>query len=636
MSFAKKRLLTAMFACTALMVAGCSDDDGTPDTPPPPPAPAPPAPTTTLTGVVLDGTLQGARVCFDANDNRVCDSDEPSATTNPQGGYTLTVPEATAASHALLAEAIAGTTVDADTGVVSRTFTLAAPAGQPAVISPFTTLLQSEVDSGRAPNLAQAEETLLDFVVGVAGDVGGLTPYSSYVPVDTDTAAQATRRARMYGLAQLLTRGFAETRASSGLNGQAAMGAVGLVATGSLQQVLSQVSGKLSPADLDQLSAALKDSLVPTAAQLSAVSAAAAKTAAAPIEGAWVRTLTNGGAAVKALYVFAGDGSFVYQVIDSGVPAATSTVFDNGLAYRYGRYTLDGGTLTTRLIEAATATGPVDGALGDVTISGDTLTAAGGVTMTRVTSSSKPLVGGWVRPNGNNQPEYLVMFDDGSYVHSSFYYQNDPQTGSASFFETAKSAGVRKGLYAVSDSDGTVVNYGDTSVAFNGNLAIPSSPGVAVIQPDGSLSMTGLRLVKLGTPAGAKAVTGLSEATRSRLWSGRYFSRTVSIGGANRLQYVYVRGPGDVLTFLQAPVGSNATVACGSNPALQGTPAPDFTSVTPDDGKLKQFVVGTGTAASAGYAQRRFNIGQPGAGNFVTYTPITRPTNTTARCAVPV
>jgi hypothetical protein len=504
------------------------------------------------------------------------------------------------------------------------------------MISPYTTLLQSEVDSGRAPNLGQAQENILNNLVGVAGDVGGLTLYSSYLPDAADAAALATKRAKMYGLAQLLTQGFAKTQADSQLTGKALIAAYGQAATGSLQQVLSQVAGKLSTADAGTLFAALQDSLVPTAAHLANVATAQAKTAAAPIEGAWVRSSTVAGVTVKELYLFAGDGTFVHQTIEPGVPSATSTAFDNGFGYRYGRYGLAGGTLTTSLIEASEATGPGNGTLTDVTITGDTLTAAGGITLARVSSATKPLVGAWMRPNGSSEPEFLVTFDDGSYLHSTFYYQNDPQTGSATFFETAKSAGVRKGAYEIDATNASIVNFGATTVLFNGNLAIPSNPGVAHIQPDGSLSLTGLRLVKLGSADGAKAVSGFSEATRSRLWAGRYFSRTVSIGGSNRLQYAYVRGPNDVLTFLQAPAGSDVTVACGSNPAVQGTPLPDFTSVTPADGKLKQFVVGTGTAASAGYAQRRFNIGQPGVGNYVTYTPIARPSNATARCAVPV
>lgn len=635
MSYKHSYTLTALAASAMLLLQACGSSDDAP--PPPPPPPPPPAPTTSLSGVVLDGALQSAKVCLDLNDNRACDANEPSATTNTAGAYTLTVEQSVANSRVLVAEATAGTTIDADYGVVDKSFVLVAPAGKPEVISPVTTLVQSEIDGGRADNVRQAEEAVLERMVGTAGDVGGLTPYSSYLPVTEDSTAQATKRAKMYGLSQLLTRGFAATRAAnSTLTGKAAIGALGVVATGSLQQVLSQVPGKLTAADRDTLFTALTDSLVPTAGHLAAVAKAAAATAAQPIEGAWIRSFDNGGVTARALYLFAGDGTFVYQVFDPGVPSTTSTVFDNGMGYRYGRYTLSGGTLTTTLIEASAATGPSEGALANVTISGNTLTAAGGITMSRVTSTTNALVGGWVRPNGNDAPEYLVMLPDGNYVHGAYYYANDPQTGTATFFETAKSAGVRIGSYAVSTADASVVNFGATTVVFDGNLAIPSNPGVASIQPDGSLSMTGLRVVKLGTAAGAKAVTGFSEATRSRLWSGRFFSRNVTVAGATRLQYVYVRGPNDVLTFLQAPTGSDATVACGSNPAVQGTPLPDFTSVSPADGKLKQFVVGTGTAASAGYAQRRFNIGQPGTGNFVTYTPIAKPTNATARCAWPI
>ncbi len=648
----RSRLLSAAaVAASLLFLHGCGGgDDGVLPAPPAPP-PAPPA-TTTLSGVVLaGGGLQSAKVCLDLNDNRVCDAAEPSGTSTASGSFTLTALQSDAPSHALLAEASA-TAGDATTGVVTGPFTLVAPAGHGAVISPLTTLQQSEVDSGRAPNQTQAEEHILSFLVGIAGDVGGLSLSSDYRPsADDTTAALATKRLRMQGLAQLLIEGFVKTRSDRALTGKAMVSAYGLAAVGSLQQVTSQLSvltvtsttvngvtsltstGPLTVDQRNSLFSAAQSSLVPSAASLAATAAAASKTAAAAIEGAWLKTTGSGATAVKELYLFAGDGSFVHQVIETGA-ATTEMVFDQGFGYRLGRYTLTGTTLTTSLLAVSNASGP-SGTLNGVTIAGNTLTADGGITLTRVTSSTNPLVGGWVRPDGSSEPEFLVMFDDGSYAHSTFYYQNDPQTGNATFFETAKSAGLRKGAYTVDATNTNLVNFGATTVVFNGTLAIPSNPGVAVLQPDSSLSLTGLRLLKLGTVAGAKAVTGFTEAAVSRLWSGRYFSRTVSVAGVNRTQYVYVRGANDVLTFLQAPTGSDVTVACGSTAATQ-VATPDFTSVTPADGKLKQFVVGTSTAASAGYAQRRLNVGQPGTGNFVTYMPITRPSNTTARCAVPI
>ena len=618
-------LIASGLALATLHGCGGGDDD---------PAPAPvvtPTGTASISGVALDGLLAAATVCLDLNDNRDCDAAEPTTTTATDGSFKLTaLLDADIAAHPVLVKAVAGTTMDGDT-VVPASYLLAAPAGLGATVSPYTTLVQSELDSGRATTRVQAEENIITNLVGTAGDVGGLTLYSNYIgDTSVGTAAQ---RAKMTGLGQLLTVAFAKTAATSGLTGKAGVGALGQAATGSLQQVLSQVAGVLTPTDRDTLFAALKDSLVPTAETLASVATAQAKTAAAPIEGAWVRSLVVGGATVKELWLFAGDGTFVHQTIAPAVAPVSgnsaTTAFDNGFGYRYGRYTLAGGTLTTTLIEASEAAGPAAGALTNVTISGDTLTAAGGITLARVTGTDA-LVGGWLRPNGSSEPEYLVMFDDGTYVHSTFYYQNDPQTNVATFFETAKSAGLRKGVYTRDTTNTSVVNFGATTVLFNGALAIPSDPGVAHVQPDGSLSMTGLRLVKLGTVDGAKAISGFSEATRSRLWSGRFFSRTVSIGGVNRLQYVYVRGPADVLTFLQPTVAT--TAACTSNPG--GTPVPDFTSVDPTDGKLKQFVVGTSTSAATLYGQRRLNIGQPGA--MVSYTPIAKPSATTARCVLPI
>ncbi len=631
MTFTLKPLALAVAGLTALTLYGCGGDDDTPVTPPP--VDPPPAATSFISGIAIDGVLAAATVCLDLNDNRDCDAAEPSTTTGTDGSFKLTgLTDADIAAHPVLAKAIAGTTTDA-TLPVTASYTLAAPAGMGAVVSPYTTLVQSEIDGGRAPNRAQAEENILSNLVGTAGDVGGLTLYSNYA--SDATVGTDAKRGKMSGLAQLLTAGFAKTAATSGLTGKAGFGALGQAATGSLQQVLSQVAGPLAAADRDTLFNALQESLVPTAANLANVSAAQAKTAAQPIEGAWVKTTTTGGIAVKELFLFAGDGTFVHQIIDTGVTpvAATpaTTAFDNGFGYKYGRYTLAGGTLTTTLIEASEDAGPGAAPLTNVSISGNTLTAAGGVSFTRVGGGANALAGGWLRPNGSSEPEYLVMFDDGTYVHSTFYYQNDPQTGAATFFETAKSAGLRKGAYALDAANSSVVNFGDTTVLFNGALAIPSNPGVAHIQPDGSLSMTGLRLVKLGTVDGAKAISGFSEATRSRLWSGRFFSRTVSVAGANRLQYVYVRGPKDVLTFLQ-PTATGGTALCTDNPG--GTPLPDFTTVEPTDGKLKQFVVGTSTAAATGYGQRRLNIGTPGA--FVTYTPIAKPTTATARCTFPI
>lgn len=43
-----------------------------------------------ISGVVLDGYIEGAKVCLDVNANLQCDVDEPSADTDKDGRYSLT------------------------------------------------------------------------------------------------------------------------------------------------------------------------------------------------------------------------------------------------------------------------------------------------------------------------------------------------------------------------------------------------------------------------------------------------------------------------------------------------------------------------------------------------------------------
>jgi hypothetical protein len=633
------RLALALVATSSVILAGCGGGDsgglistnnpgtgggggggGTP----------PGVSTVAVSGIVADGLLQNAKVCLDVNNNRICDTNEPSAMTNASGAYTIN--SAAGTNFPVLAMITAGVTIDSDYGAVGESYMLMAPAGKPEFVSPYTTLVQSEIDSGRSQNLREAESTVLAGMVGTAGQVGGLSLYSNYT--DASAGALTTAQLKMYGTAQLLAKSFAATQTLVGANsGLQLSAALGQAAGSSMKHLLTQVSGTLTMANRDTLFASVKDSLVPTTATLASIAKAKAKTAAEPIEGAWIRTTGN----QKEVFLFAGDGTFVHQTVATAI--TSTTTFDNGFGARYGRYTFEGGVLKTSLIEASGQSGPDNGSISGVTISGNTL-SGGGLNLTRLTSATNPLVGGWITPNGSDKPQFLLFLDDTTYVHSTFYGEDDFQTGSASFFETARSAGMQRGAYSQTTTVSNITQISFSTIAtaqiattgspvsidFNGNLSIPGDPGVAVLQSDGAVSMEGARFVKLGTALGAKAISGLSETTRSRLWSGRYFSR--SLGGSPALnQYIYVRGPSDVITFNQMPSGSDVTVAC--------TPVTGpFTSVDPADGVLKQFVIGTGTAASAGYAQRRLNVGTPG--SFLVYTPITRPPNATARCALPL
>jgi hypothetical protein len=105
------------------------------------------APSTTAQSVrVIDGAIQGALVCLDANANGQCDADETQGSTGADGSVTLKVPEADAGRFPVLA--LIGTdAVDADNGPVTTAYSLRAPADQPGIVSPLTTLVVAQAEA---------------------------------------------------------------------------------------------------------------------------------------------------------------------------------------------------------------------------------------------------------------------------------------------------------------------------------------------------------------------------------------------------------------------------------------------------------------------------------------------------------
>ena len=143
---------TALLVATAsavVLLAACSDN--------------PEEPTVAVAGLVADGPLQGATVCYDLNNNDACDTGEPSATTGADGRYRFDVPEAAAGRHAVVAQ-VPPTAIDQDTAAaVGAAFTLRTVAtgttgAQDVFISPVTTLVADIArDTGRTPAEAAAQ-----------------------------------------------------------------------------------------------------------------------------------------------------------------------------------------------------------------------------------------------------------------------------------------------------------------------------------------------------------------------------------------------------------------------------------------------------------------------------------------------
>ncbi len=126
----------------------------------------------TLSGTLIDGPIQGARVFLDLNGNLEHDSNEPiSAETDAAGAFSLKTGELTSSqvTNAMLVSKIPSSARDADDGGLTiaeagkQPFTLVSPANafmevvagktdirKPAVVSPLTTLVAGEMlDNGR-------------------------------------------------------------------------------------------------------------------------------------------------------------------------------------------------------------------------------------------------------------------------------------------------------------------------------------------------------------------------------------------------------------------------------------------------------------------------------------------------------
>lgn len=115
-------------------------------------------PKTAVPVTVIDGPILNATVCVDVDRNGRCDAGEPTARTAADGKAMLQIDPADVGRHPVIAQ-VGTDAVDRDHGPVTVPFTLKAPAGASAVVSPLTTLVQARIDSvGGTP--ADAERLL--------------------------------------------------------------------------------------------------------------------------------------------------------------------------------------------------------------------------------------------------------------------------------------------------------------------------------------------------------------------------------------------------------------------------------------------------------------------------------------------
>lgn len=144
----KKKLSMLAAAASSVVLAACGGGGGS----------GPLASANAITGVAVDGYLQGATVFLDINRNGIADAGEPSTTTDLSGRYALDYSGVTGSITGLPVVVTGG--VDSDTGFAFAG-KLAAPiesARQAQVVTPLTTLVDAMVAQGLTADVTTAKQ----------------------------------------------------------------------------------------------------------------------------------------------------------------------------------------------------------------------------------------------------------------------------------------------------------------------------------------------------------------------------------------------------------------------------------------------------------------------------------------------
>lgn len=116
-------------------------------------SPGPASSSYSVSGVATNGLLQSAKVCVDLNSNLKCDTNEPTATTNSQGEYSIEA-EATEIQGKYIVVEVKSDTVGNSTGksnvLLSKLPESISGDIEDQTISPFTTLYDAASDSDKA------------------------------------------------------------------------------------------------------------------------------------------------------------------------------------------------------------------------------------------------------------------------------------------------------------------------------------------------------------------------------------------------------------------------------------------------------------------------------------------------------
>jgi hypothetical protein len=164
-----KPIVVMTSIAAAVMVAACGGGGG---------GVAGSDPSTVLSGLAVDGYLQGSSVFLDLNRNGVLDTGEPSTTTDTNGRYSLDFSGVKGSVTGLPIVVRGGT--DSDTGLAfaGQLKARADIAVQGQVVTPLTTLVDAMVAQGAAANVSTAK-TMVATSLGLTVDQLAVDPVAA-------------------------------------------------------------------------------------------------------------------------------------------------------------------------------------------------------------------------------------------------------------------------------------------------------------------------------------------------------------------------------------------------------------------------------------------------------------------------
>ncbi|MDD2309691.1 MAG: hypothetical protein PHH91_08945 [Desulfuromonadaceae bacterium] len=144
----KKRALAVLCIIYSGIIAGCGSSGSSTN----------PAATTSVSGKVADGYLVNTTVFLDKNFNYRLDAEEPSAVTDSNGAYSLTIDPTDVGKYPIVAIATKGVTIDKDTNLpVTNTYVLSMHA---VAVTPTTGGVSGTASNFISPMSSQIREMM--------------------------------------------------------------------------------------------------------------------------------------------------------------------------------------------------------------------------------------------------------------------------------------------------------------------------------------------------------------------------------------------------------------------------------------------------------------------------------------------